>query len=228
MPAPVDLTGARFGSLVAESRTRHTDGKTAWVCRCDCGRTTTVPTIRLSSVADDNPRAIRACEACRSRQCAICGALYLKSGSATTCGADACRLEYRRAANAKYSAASEERAPGQKYQRDRQRVANIRSNHPERYAEMLEAGRESQKRRRAKMDDIDRILRRAWSRDYYAQHRDSIRAKFSAWLDNMPPGQRADWDQRRADSSRAYLRRRALAKMAETAAQLINRNQPKS
>ncbi|WP_087223080.1 transcriptional regulator [Blautia sp. An249] len=33
-----DLTGRRFGKLVALSRAQNQNGRTCWLCRCDCGR----------------------------------------------------------------------------------------------------------------------------------------------------------------------------------------------
>lgn len=45
MPAKIDITGRRFGSLVVirEDATRSNDGKVRWECRCDCGATHVVP-----------------------------------------------------------------------------------------------------------------------------------------------------------------------------------------
>lgn len=43
MGAPVDLTGERFGMLVAVERTdRRDNGSVVWRCSCDCGRTALV------------------------------------------------------------------------------------------------------------------------------------------------------------------------------------------
>ena len=43
----VDLTGQRYGKLVVLCRAENIDGRTAWVCRCDCGRETIVKTYHL-------------------------------------------------------------------------------------------------------------------------------------------------------------------------------------
>lgn len=44
----IDLTGQRFGRLLALSRTANTTtGLTAWLCRCDCGSDRVVPTTYL-------------------------------------------------------------------------------------------------------------------------------------------------------------------------------------
>lgn len=37
-----DLTGRRFGKLVAMRRTENRNGRTRWLCRCDCGNTCVV------------------------------------------------------------------------------------------------------------------------------------------------------------------------------------------
>lgn len=38
----IDLTGIRFGKLTAVERAESRKGRTRWVCRCDCGKMTTV------------------------------------------------------------------------------------------------------------------------------------------------------------------------------------------
>lgn len=41
MPRAMDLTGQRFGRLTVESRAENDrSGHSAWLCRCDCGKTT--------------------------------------------------------------------------------------------------------------------------------------------------------------------------------------------
>lgn len=45
----VDLTGQRFGRLTALRPVENVDGRTAWLCRCDCGRELTVKTGHLRS-----------------------------------------------------------------------------------------------------------------------------------------------------------------------------------
>ena len=52
MPAPIDLTGQRFGRLVAVEPARAPGGVRGWRCRCACGGQTVVPTggLRYGSV----------------------------------------------------------------------------------------------------------------------------------------------------------------------------------
>src|SRR5580765_3716647 len=46
----IDLTGQRFGHLVAlKDAGRTSDGKVKWLCRCDCGAHTTVQSRNLKS-----------------------------------------------------------------------------------------------------------------------------------------------------------------------------------
>lgn len=40
MPAFVDLAGQRFGRLIAVEQAPNKGGRTAWMCRCDCGNNT--------------------------------------------------------------------------------------------------------------------------------------------------------------------------------------------
>ena len=45
----LELTGQRFGRLVALRPAADQDGKTAWRCRCDCGRELIAKTVHLRS-----------------------------------------------------------------------------------------------------------------------------------------------------------------------------------
>ena len=62
----LDLTGQRFGKLTVVRPAENIGGRTAWLCRCDCGREAVVQTHRLRSGhttscgcrgARDNPRS---------------------------------------------------------------------------------------------------------------------------------------------------------------------------
>lgn len=41
MPKLIDLTGKRFGRLTVIERTKSKGKNTVWLCKCDCGKTTT-------------------------------------------------------------------------------------------------------------------------------------------------------------------------------------------
>lgn len=43
----LDLVGQRFGKLTVLCRAENIGSRTAWLCRCDCGRETIAPTVRL-------------------------------------------------------------------------------------------------------------------------------------------------------------------------------------
>lgn len=46
----IDLTGKRFGRLVVIKRMKNSKGgKAMWMCRCDCGNKTIVPTCNLNN-----------------------------------------------------------------------------------------------------------------------------------------------------------------------------------
>lgn len=37
MPKALDITNERFGSLIAIKKVASKNGKTYWLCKCDCG-----------------------------------------------------------------------------------------------------------------------------------------------------------------------------------------------
>lgn len=222
MPPPLDLTGRRFGALTVRKRGRTPSGKTAWRCLCDCGREELVPLNRLN-IGDSDPRAIRACEHCMSRPCVVCGTLYLRAGAGKTCGADACRVEVRRATNAAAAARAEALDPGLSARRERERRQHIRETDPTRHQAMKEASATQVRERRARMDDTDRALRRAYRREYYDLNRDRLRASFDRWLDELPLERRQEWDERRRAAVRSYRRQKALAQMLRDAGALVER-----
>lgn len=95
MPALRDRTGERYGSLVVLhlAAPGRTTKHRLWTCRCDCGAIEQVLDLRLAS---KQPRSmVRACTACRSRPCAICGAPVSPSSTSVTCSTD-CASEHRR------------------------------------------------------------------------------------------------------------------------------------
>ena len=71
---PVDLTGQRFGRLVALERVPtqpyYASGHMWWKCRCDCGQETLV---RSNSLKQG---AIRSCGCLRKEHAQIMGALH--------------------------------------------------------------------------------------------------------------------------------------------------------
>lgn len=49
MGKALDLTGQRFGKLVALSKAQSRNGKTYWLCQCDCGNQKEIQTGHLTS-----------------------------------------------------------------------------------------------------------------------------------------------------------------------------------
>lgn len=50
MPKAKNLIGMKFEKLTVISRVENTkSGKAQWLCKCDCGKTTIVPTYRITN-----------------------------------------------------------------------------------------------------------------------------------------------------------------------------------
>lgn len=49
MPKALDITGQRFGKLVALKKVKSRSGKTYWLCQCDCGNQKEIQTTHLTS-----------------------------------------------------------------------------------------------------------------------------------------------------------------------------------
>lgn len=100
MPAPLDLTGCRYGQLTVlrpNGRLKFGHEQTAWLCRCDCGTEITIPQNRLPHRTSISSRhAVTARSECRRRHCVICGGI-VQQGSLTreTCS-DACAGAHRK------------------------------------------------------------------------------------------------------------------------------------
>ena len=48
-PKKIDLTGQRYGRLTVVAPAENVGGRTAWLCRCDCGKETIVKSHHLRS-----------------------------------------------------------------------------------------------------------------------------------------------------------------------------------
>ena len=60
MPKALDITNKRFGSLIAIKKVASKNGKTYWLCKCDCGGEIEVQTTHLTSGATTH------CNKCRT------------------------------------------------------------------------------------------------------------------------------------------------------------------
>jgi len=100
MPAPIDLTGRRFGRLTAVGVDRSGVVR-RWECRCECGATTLAATATLTT------GRVVACPGCsggrrprkRERTCAACGRPFLGGAKARVCSAE-CSAARRRGRDA--------------------------------------------------------------------------------------------------------------------------------
>ena len=82
MPKALDLTGQRFGSLVALEKVPSQNHHTYWLCQCDCGNQKVIRTTNLTSGATkscgckrdnyDNPNK-------REIICPICGKAFISN-----------------------------------------------------------------------------------------------------------------------------------------------------
>jgi len=182
MPAPLDLTGQKYGKLTVMGRAgtvKFGRAQSAWRCRCDCGAEIVVPIVRLRT-KNDNQR-VGACPDCRARPCLVCGTPILPPSSATACSEE-CRREALRIASITHyyraMADPDWRAARSEYSKSRylsaapeKRDEINRSRYQNRVAEagrdaLNEAARE---RRIARVSDPD--------------YRDKIRQQRAAWLE---------------------------------------------
>ena len=49
MPKALDITNKRFGKLIAIKKMPSKNGKTYWLCKCDCGEEKEIQTCHLTS-----------------------------------------------------------------------------------------------------------------------------------------------------------------------------------
>ena len=86
IPIALNLTNRRFGSLIVVSKVKSRNGKTYWLCQCDCGNQKEVQTSHLMS------GAIKSCgcqfdpiknfgETEREKQCPICKEYFLPNNA---------------------------------------------------------------------------------------------------------------------------------------------------
>ena len=75
MPKALDLTGQRFGKLVALSKAPSRSGKTYWLCQCDCGNQKEIQTNHLTSGATQSCGCLQSIPKGKGKQriCEICG-----------------------------------------------------------------------------------------------------------------------------------------------------------
>ena len=76
MPKALDLTGQKFGKLTVISKSDSKNGKTYWLCRCECGKEKEVQTAHLRSGAIKSCGSLKCKNSQKSNQylkvCPIC------------------------------------------------------------------------------------------------------------------------------------------------------------
>ena len=96
MPAPLDLTGRRFGRLrvlAANGRVKFGREQTAWLVVCNCGRQETLAQSLLTQ------RGWRECSWCQRPECVICGNKVPSDRPRSNTCSDACASKQRRRTN---------------------------------------------------------------------------------------------------------------------------------
>ena len=73
MPKALDLTGQRFGKLVALKKSSSKSGKTYWLCKCDCGNEKEVQTTHLRNGSIQSCGCLKLEKSKGSLTCPICG-----------------------------------------------------------------------------------------------------------------------------------------------------------
>ena len=79
MPKALDLTGQRFGNLITISKAPSRNGKTYWLCRCDCGKEKEIQTGHLTSGTTTSCGCLQSLSKKdrenlnKTRYCEICG-----------------------------------------------------------------------------------------------------------------------------------------------------------
>lgn len=95
MPTALDITGQRFGRLVALKKAPSRNGSTYWLCQCDCGNQKEIKTGNLTRGATKSCGCI--CGTTRKtkeKYCLNCGK-ELHKGQYKYCS-NACQQEYKR------------------------------------------------------------------------------------------------------------------------------------
>lgn len=102
MPKALDITGQRFGKLIALSKAPSRSGKTYWLCQCDCGNQKEIQTSHLINGSIQS-----------------CGCLHNNSNKIFTKICKICNKEFITHANNRlycYDCSPEQKKYGNKYQ----------------------------------------------------------------------------------------------------------------
>ncbi|MBF8643085.1 hypothetical protein [Pseudomonas luteola] len=200
MPAPLDLTGRRFGRLrvlAMNGRVKFGREQTAWLVVCNCGRQETLAQSLLTQ------RGWRECSWCQRPECVICGNKVPSDRPRSNTCSDACASKQRRRTNLEHY---HRRAADPEFNRRRyQRLADRMARDTELAERVRQIQRESGKRWRN--DPANKETIRQYMAAHYAANRVEIQARRRARLDAMTPEQLAHWRVRIRTYQRLYARR---------------------
>ena len=217
MPNPVDLTGQRWGKLVAVAKAPDVfsaSGKkrsAAWLCRCDCGREEVFPTRRLPYCPSNIGRkdAAYSCSHCRhQRTCAVCGKVFESVLFRATCS-ERCAVLQRRSNEMQHYHRQVAKDPD--YNKKIRAARNARAVEDPSYAEHLRAQRREQDRRKDQRihADPERLAHyNAKARERYHRNRAENIAKkkirHQARIEAMTEAEYLAWLQRRRAAFNRY------------------------
>lgn len=215
MPAPIDLSGRRFGKLLvlrADGKIQFGRLMTAWLCRCDCGAEERIPQERLPyrlSIESVRGRAVTSCSACRnSRVCEECGKAFVSELPRATCS-EFCAIAHRRKNYLRHY--YKKTATDPDFNRGRYRAAVERmKDAPEKLRAFYDRANAA-KRMSVEQRNADPERRRAFlekQREYYAARAAEIQAarkeRLAARLAAMTPEERAEREARLRETSRNW------------------------
>lgn len=190
MPAPLDLTGRRFGGLtVQECGPRVTYGglpQWSWITRCDCGAVEAFPQKRLTS-----GRQI-ACTRCSLPKCGICGTPFERKNPNQRYCSEECAAEAEKRNGREHYHRKTAADPGFNHRRGRRATARADENTREKRKAAQAAHRQ-----RVREDPERRERAREYSREYARAWRDLLR---------LDPEEYERWKRERAEKTRDYSR----------------------
>jgi len=181
--------------------------KSAWRCRCDCGRVEIYPQDRLPH-RDSIPAShrVEACSVCRRPSCEVCGTPVPADRPRSNTCSEVCRQAQQRANQRAYWHRQMTRDPDhamRQYRRKRERMAED----PEYAARLREQWREQHRRHRAKKSPDELERDREWQRQWYEENRGLILEQRRKRLYAMSPEERAEYDEHRRRLGREWRRR---------------------
>lgn len=205
MPAQLELTGQRFGSLlVIEQAGRVKFGRmqTGWRCRCECGRVEVLAQDLLTR------RDWQCCSLCRQPQCVVCERrIPIERARANTCSDD-CATAKRRKADLEHYYRRVEQDPEHNRRRHAERLQKLQAD-PEAWAayKAAEHARAQARWQQTKGDLTLYLAAKEKQRRWYREHAAEVQATRSARLDRMTAEQMERWLERMRGYGRAYRTR---------------------